>query len=433
MPAHHTKAAIVSVGDELTLGQTLDTNSKWLSEMLAAAGIVTVERVTVPDDAPAQAAAFRRLGGACDVLVCTGGLGPTADDLTRRALSEAMGDGLVEDSLSLAQIEAYFSGRGREMPALNRVQAMRPSRAASIPNALGTAPGLQGTIETRGRSCDVFCLPGPPGEMRPMFERHVLPRLRPEPGRTVRTRSLHCFGIGESDLATRLGELMDRSRMPLVGTTASGGVVSCRLRYEGSLAPVDAEVLLDQTEAAVRRLAGAYLFSDASPNLAEAVLELLKKRGETLGVVESCTGGLLGAMITEISGSSAVFLGGLVTYANAAKSALADVPEPMLGPAGPGAVSAEVATAMAVGGLARLNIDHCLAITGIAGPDGGTPKKPVGTVFIAAASRARVDCREFRMSGDRASIRDWSAKSALAMLRLDLIGASHLTLLRQVM
>lgn len=430
----HQRAAILAIGDELTLGQTVDTNSAWISDQLTAMGIVPVEHVTVPDSLEALARVLRRLSRDVDLIIATGGLGPTLDDLTRQAVAMACDDSLVEDRLSLIQIETYFAGRGRPMPELNRVQARRPARAIPLTNEVGTAPGLFATILQNSRSCDVFCLPGPPGEMHPMFRRQVLPRLRPAPGRTVRTRVLHCYGIGESHLATLLGPLMARDQNPLVGTTASGGVVSCRIRYDGALPAIEADARLDEIEGRIRRLAGAYLFSDLSPSLAAAVISLLRTRSETLSVVESCTGGLLGTMLTEVPGASSVFVGGLLTYTNEAKATLAGVDASLFEAGAPGAVSREVVSAMARGGLARLGTTHTLAISGIAGPGGGSAPKPVGTVFIARASAGEdhVDCREFRMTGDRAAVRDWAAKSALAMLRLHLIGQSETRLLREV-
>ncbi len=285
--------------------------------------------------------------------------------------------------------------------------------------------------------------------MIPMFEAQVAPRLRPPKDRTVRTRVLHCIGIGESDLATRLGKLMDRAPQEfgvLVGTTASGGIVSVRVRYEGPLPPIEADVQVERILREVRTHAGSYIFGSENDTLAGAVLNLLRERGERLGVVESCTGGLLSSMITEIPGSSVSFVGGLVTYANSLKQSLAGVDAALLGPApeAPGAVSREVAVAMATGGLGRLQVDHCLAITGIAGPGGAVPAqadrpaKPVGTVYIARCSRLfaqgkkSTDVRQFQMKGDRHSIQDWSAKMALAMLRLHLAGEEDQKLLRQV-
>lgn len=441
-PAAHERAAILSVGDELSLGQTTNTNSRWIAERLTGAGILTVEHVTVADDEADLAATLRRLAAKTDLVIVTGGLGPTLDDLTREALARAMDDSLVEDAIALEQVQAWFVSRGRVMPELNRVQALRPARATSLPNLHGTAPGLHGRLDR----CECFCLPGPPREMQPMFHAQVAPRLRPPPGRTIATRVLHTVGIGESDLATRLGPMMKREgdEGVLVGTTASGGIVSVRLRYEGPLAPYDADNLLEKHMREVRVRAGAYVFGTGDDTLPGVIIKLLRDRGERVGAVESCTGGLLSGMLTDVAGSSQVFAGGLITYSNALKQSLAGVDAALFTPEGPGAVSRECALAMATGGLERLNVEHCLAITGIAGPGGAVPAfgtrpgKPVGTVYIARASRqagagrVSTEVRHFTMAGDRASVRDWSAKSALAMLRLHLVGAEELKLLRQV-
>jgi len=424
----HVTAAILSMGDELTLGQRLDTNSKWLATRLLELGITTVEHTTVPDEMNAAVGAFVRLASVADVVISTGGLGPTADDLCRAAVASASEDTLVEDLDALNQISALFATRGRSMPAINRVQALRPTRGACLPNTRGTAPGLAARV----RASEVFCLPGPPGEMTAMFEACVLPRLHPPPGRTVRTRALHCFGIGESDLATRLGPLMDRARNPLVGTTASGGVVSIRVRYEGSGPTAEADDAMDGTLRDARDAAAPYCFGEDDSTLAHAALEELRRRGQTLGTVESCTGGLLGAMLTEIPGCSDTFVGGWVTYSNALKTAMVGVEEATL--AAHGAVSRETALAMARGGLERSRADHALAITGIAGPGGAVPEKPVGTVWIARASRGArpEEARRFAMGGhDRQSVREWSARSAMMMLILHLRGGAPTKLLRQ--
>lgn len=437
----HRTAAIVSMGDELTLGQTLDTNSRWLSQRLVEAGIVPVEHVTTPDDLERTAAAFTRLAGSVDLIVSSGGLGPTADDLTRQALAKAMGDELIEDAAAVAQIEAWFRSRGREMPALNRVQALRPGRGESIENKHGTAPGICGVVGVEGRRCEVFCLPGPPREMQPMFEQFVRARLRPPAGRVVITRVLHTVGIGESDLATRLGGLMARDRNPLVGTTASGGIVSIRIRYEGDAAEkTRAEAAVEQVASEAAELAGPHVFGGGSESLASVVIDRLRRRGERLSVVESCTGGVLGSLLTDVPGSSEVFWGGWITYANQTKREQVGAPAALFaetGPAdAPGAVSREVALAMARGGLERSGTDHCLAVTGIAGPGGGTEAKPVGTVWIARAWRGaegiEAEARRFAMGGDRAAVREWSARWALAMLWLGLEGRGEVKLMREV-
>lgn len=422
----HVRAAILSMGDELTLGQKLDSNSQWLAQQLTARGIVPVEHVTVPDDLDATVATLRRLAGAVDVIVSTGGLGPTADDLVREALARASDDALVEDAGSVGQIEGYFRGRGRSMPALNRVQALRPSRGVSLRNDHGTAPGLSAKIG----ECDVFCTPGPPREMMPMFVASVGPKLRPMTGRIVLTRALHCFGIGESDLATRLGLLMERGRNPLVGTTASGGVVSIRIRYEGESNAAMASAAMEETERAARAAGAPFLFGAEDDSLPSVVLEALKVGGKTLAVVESCTGGMVGEMLTEVAGSSAAFVGGWITYSNELKTSQVGVPAELL--ARFGAVSTEVASAMAVGGVHRSGAEFALAITGIAGPDGGSAAKPVGTVWIALAERVArdsaadgipiADVRQFRMGNDRRSVREWSARAALMMLWMRLQG-----------
>lgn len=423
----HATAALLSMGDELTLGQRLNTNSRWLSERLVDAGITPVEHVTVPDDLDATVGTLQRLAGGVDLVISTGGLGPTADDLCREALARAANDTLVEDAQALAQITAWYGTRGRPMPEVNRVQALRPSRASILPNSRGTAPGLAARIG----GCDVFCLPGPPGEMAAMFDAHVVPRLVPPIGRVVLTRAFHCFGIAESDLAVRLGRLMDRSRRTLVGTTASGGVVSIRIRYEGPAEASERE--MEETSRAALAAAGPHCFGRDGVSLAEAVLSELRGRARTLAVVESCTGGLLGSMLTEVPGSSAVFIGGWVTYANELKVALG-VPRETIG--AHGAVSRQTAEAMARAGLAACSADYALAITGIAGPDGGTPEKPVGTVWISLAARNGEECafesRRFALAGgDRTGVREWAARSAMMMLVLHLRGTSASPLLRQ--
>ena len=438
----HGTAAIVSQGDEIVLGQTLDTNSKWLSDRLMELGILPVEHVSLPDDEAAIAGTFQRLADRVDLVICSGGLGPTADDLTRSALARALGEELIEDQVSLEQIRAWFIARGRSMPELNRVQALRPTSSRSIPNQHGTAPGIAARFVRGGRACDVFCLPGPPRELFPMFERHVAPMVEPPRGVTVRTLVLHTIGLGESDVATLLrasaaGDLMARDRNPLVGTTASGGVVSVRLRYRGPLAPADADEELRRVAGLAKDLIGPYVFAEggtAHEALPTAVVNAMREAGRSLAVVESCTAGLLGSMIGDVAGASDVFLGGLITYADHVKHNAARVPAHLL--TRHGAVSAEVAAAMAQGGLGATSATDCLSITGIAGPGGGSVQKPVGTVWIAHAKQtaagATTAVRRFSMAGDRRSVREWSARSALAMLWLDLRGSPERPLLREV-
>lgn len=441
----HRTAAIISQGDEILLGQTLDTNSRWLSDRLTGLGVAVLEHVSLPDDRAAIASAFRRLALSVDLILCSGGLGPTEDDLTRDALADAVGEPLIVDEASLAQIEAYFAGRGRPMPPINRVQALRPTSGMCLENRHGTAPGLRARLAR----ADIFCLPGPPRELVPMFEGAVLPALNLDHSRAILTRALHTIGLGESDIATLLsstpdGNLMRRDRSPLVGTTASGGIVSVRIRALGTAtnAATNAAAfeLLDTTERHVRSALGSVVFAadGGSPHdaLPAAVLAEMRRRGLTFAVCESCTGGLLGSMVADVPGCSDVYLGGLITYANDAKTALAGVPHDLIRTHG--AVSAPVAEAMARGASDRLGASAALAITGISGPSGSTSDKPVGTVWISLALGIRpsgpttTDTRRFMLSGDRRHIREFAARLALGMLWYHLAGTPTRPLLRQV-
>lgn len=421
-PGAHRSAAILSIGDELILGQALDTNAQWLSARLLDLGVRTVEHRTVADDLPALRAALEELAGRVDLLLTTGGLGPTSDDQTREALAQAAGEQLVEDAPSLEQIARWFRHTGRPMPERNRVQALRPASARCLMNHHGTAPGLAMRLARGGRACDVFCLPGPPHEMRAMFERDAAPRVHAPPGRVVVTRVLHTFGMGESDAAQALGELMARDRNPLVGTTASDGVVSCRIRYEGDAPREEAQRLVDADAERVRTLLGDVVFGEGDDTLASVALDLLRKRGESLATAESCTGGMLGAALTAVPGASDVYAGGWITYANEMKSREVGVDPALIERRG--AVSEPVARAMALGALeAPLGprpVDHAVSITGVAGP-GGRRDKPAGMVWIALAARREreapgVEARLFRFPGDRRTVRVRTTQTALALL-----------------
>ena len=409
------KAAILSIGDELMLGQTRDTNARWLAGRLADRGVPCVQFRVVPDDLAAQAAALRELAAVAQVVIVTGGLGPTDDDLTREALRVAMGDAnpLVLDAPSLEALDRWFTHRGRSMPDINRRQAMRPSGAECLRNDFGTAPGLRGTV---GGST-IVCLPGPPREMEPMFDQFVLPLL---PKQAMTTGVVHAFGQGESFLAERLGDRMHRERNPLVGTTASGSVVSARVRGRDAAA----EPAAMQAElAAIEALWKPFAFGRGTTTLAGALGAALRERGLTMALAESCTGGLAGSLVTAESGSSAWFLGGLMTYANEAKRDLCGVPEALI--AEHGAVSAPVAAALARGVRERLRADWAASITGVAGPNGGSDAKPVGTVYIGVSGPGFESVRRFKYPGERAIVRDRAAKTALVLLRLAVAEREH--------
>ena len=415
------RAAILSIGDELTLGQCVDTNSAWLAERLLARSIETVEHRTVPDDRDAIAAAVVRLVERCDLLVITGGLGPTDDDLTRQALGDVLtpGKDLVVDAAAEAEIRTWFSGRGRHMPPSNLIQARRPETMRMLPNRHGTAPGMAGTHG----NCAIYVLPGPPREMRPMFERCVVADLpNPAARRCVLTETVHLYGLGESRAAELLGELTARDREPTIGTTASDAIISARIRAVGDADT--ARTALDDSAAIIEEIWRPYCFGRGGHSLAEAAGALLRAQGRTLVTAESCTGGWLGKLIVDVAGSSDYFRGGWITYANEMKQSCLDVPESLL--IEHGAVSEPVARAMAAGALRHGGADFSLAISGVAGPGGGGPDKPAGLVYVALGRRATdaagVIVRRFHFRGDRSVVRDRAAKSALQMLRFALLG-----------
>jgi len=413
----HRTANILAIGDELILGQRTDTNSARIAAALSERGVRVLQHATEDDDRQRLALAITRLTADADLLVITGGLGPTADDLTRQALADAAGEDLVTDDIALSDLRAFYAARNRPMPETNTVQALRPESGECLRNPNGTAPGLF----IRFNECDVLALPGPPSEMLPILHRELETRLRSDA--VIATRQLQTFGLGESNVAELLGDLMDRDRDPLVGTTASGGIVSVRLRCEREATQDAAARALDNTERLVRDRLGPIVFHTGPEDdaLARTVLAELESRDQSLATVESCTAGGLGARITEVPGASAAFVGGLITYSNNLKTKLAHVPGATLD--AHGAVSREVAGAMAEGGREQLGSTHALAVTGIAGPDGGSPDKPVGTVWIALASEGQAtDARCFRITGSREQVRARTAIVALGMLRLRLAG-----------
>ena len=414
-------AILLSIGDELTLGQTVDTNAAWLAGRLSSLGISCTEHRTVADDLDRIAETIQHCAERVELLLITGGLGPTDDDLTRPALAKAMGVDLVEDPESISHIAAYFQGRGREMPERNRIQATHPQTSTMIENTAGTAPGIHATLG----SCEVFVTPGVPREMRAMYERDIEPAIKGMAGnsRTILTAKLNSFGTGESDIAEKLADLCDRNRNPLVGTTVANGYVSVRIRSEHE-DNAQAQTILDDTLERVRAKVGPLAFGMDDSQLQQAVIALLIEQRKTVATAESCTGGLIAQMLTDVPGSSAAVIGGWVTYANEMKSEQVGVPMALIEQHG--AVSREVVEAMASGALERSGADYALSTSGIAGPGGGTEDKPVGTVWIGLAWRegdtTHVGARLAQLVGDRETIRDRSAKCALQLLRLQLMG-----------
>lgn len=417
-------AIILSIGDELVLGQTIDTNSGFLSAKLASRGIGTLYHQAVADDQRAITRAIDQAAKLAPLVIVSGGLGPTDDDLTRQALADAMGVGLVLHEPSVEVIRQMMEKRGRKMAERNRIQAMHPAGTEVIPNDCGTAPGIKAKLH----GATIYVTPGVPREMYVMFDRSIVPELDQfgADRQAILTLKINTFGLGESMVADRLGELMDRTRNPVVGTTVSDGIVAVRIRSEFPTA-VEAQQQLDDTIRLVEERLGAVVFGRESQTLQESVVSLLKAGSKTVAVAESCTGGLLGAMITEVPGSSSVFVGGWITYANEMKRSMLGVSPEVLNIHG--AVSEQTARVMAQGAMANAGADFAIAITGIAGPDGGTADKPVGTVWIALAQRGGDPlAQRFLFGNDRPTNRDRAAKTALQLLRLRLLGESDETL-----
>ena len=406
---------LLTIGDELLLGFTVDTNAAYLARTLAGIGVEIVHRTTVGDDADKIAAAVSEAIERTGAVITTGGLGPTADDRTRPVIAKLFGRELVRDDAIVAQIEARFwRMTSAKMPETNIVQAMVPAGARVLENHHGTAPGLW-IEDAEGRW--VAMLPGVPREMRELTNDSILPILRERIGAApiaIVSRTIRTTGIGESALAERLGELgKSVEGMPLAFLPGWAGV-DLRLTSR-TLAPDAAKVALDAAARILRDVAGPVVYGEESLDLAELVLDLCRDRGYTIAVGESCTGGLLGARLTAIPGSSDVVHGGIIAYDNGAKTKLLGVSDVTLSEHG--AVSEEVARAMAEGCARALGTQIGIGITGIAGPDGGTPEKPVGTVWIAVAGLGETRSLGRQYVGDREEIRLRATQASLDQVR----------------
>ena len=417
---------ICTIGDELLLGYTIDTNGAHLARELAALGVSVVRRTTVGDGADEIATAVRDALDRTGAVITTGGLGPTADDLTKPAIAELFGRGMRMDEEYLAALEQRWLARvGRAMPASNRQQAMLPEGARTLVNRHGTAPGVW--LED-GRGRWVAMLPGVPREMRGMLADELLPLLRERRRAAapdadppvVRARTLRTTSVAESALADRLGDLA--RGVDGLSLAYLPGREGTDLRLVARDRPAaDADAALAAAAARVRERVGEFVYGDDDTDLAAVVLDACRRRGLTIAVGESCTGGLLGARLTSVPGSSDVVLGGVIAYSNAVKTAELGVPEAMI--AEHGAVSEPVARQMAAGARARLGAAVGVGITGVAGPGGGTPEKPVGTVWVAVD----VDGAEPRavrnpFVGDRDEIRFRAAQFALDLVRRAVLG-----------
>lgn len=403
-------AAIVAVGTELLAPHRTDRNTPLLKERLSELGVPVVFSAVVPDEHAPMEETLRSVLARCRFVFVCGGLGPTTDDLTREAAASVLGVPLLEDAPSLAAIEARFRSRGMEMPEVNRRQALIPSGAEALPNPTGTAPGV---LARTGRAACLVLLPGPPSELTSMFDAVVRPRLEHEtaslPGRVQAVVGV--CGLPESVLQERIADLTPPREAPEhLAILASGGQLELRVSGPAGRAG-EVEGLAERIAA---RLGAAVYTRTSGERLEHAVGRLLGRRGERAAFAESLTGGLITERITRVPGSSGWFGLGVVAYANAAKRDVLAVPDAAL--AAHGAVSEPVAVAMADGVRRRAGSTWGVAATGIAGPGGGSPEKPVGLVWIAVSgpvSRAE----SFRLPGDRALVRQLTATAALEMLR----------------
>jgi nicotinamide-nucleotide amidase len=409
------KTEIISIGSELTSGQNLDTNSQWLSRRLAEIGVPVGWHTTVADDLDANVQAFRIASERAALVLVSGGLGPTQDDLTREAVAQAAGVGLTFDDTSFAQIQEMFARRQRTMPERNRVQAMFPVGAEPIANTCGTAPGFWMKIGNA-----LFAtMPGVPSEMYVMFEHSIRPRLLQMgfSGGVLVQRKINCFGAGESAVEEKLLDLTKRGHEPEVGITVSDATISERILVRAATAAA-AHVIIAQVECTIRERLGELVFGVEDEELQDAVAKLLAERRKTLATAESVTGGMVAERLVQVPGISAWFRGGIVAYDNQLKTELLGVPEAII--AEHGAVSGPVAEAMAVGARHRLKADIAVSTTGIAGPAGGTPEKPVGLVWVGLAWEGGSSVISYSWAGTRAEVRSRTAKLALNRVRLHL-------------
>lgn len=413
-------AELISVGTELLLGNIVNTNARYLAEQCALLGLSLYYQEVVGDNHDRLAETVRTALGRSDVVILTGGLGPTEDDLTKEVCAEVMGMELVEDIHTRRRIEAYFrESAAKKIAPSNWKQAMVPEGAMVLDNDNGTAPGL--ILEKDGKAA--VLLPGPPIELIPLFRDQVVPYLQKRQPEVIRSQMVKICGVGESLAEERLLDLIDSQTNPTIATYAKTGEVHLRVTARAATEE-EAKKLLKPVVKEIRNRFGDNVYSTREDETLEmAVVRLLTKYELTLTTAESCTGGLLAGRIVNVPGVSEVFKEGFVTYSNKAKRKYLDVSKSTLKKYG--AVSEETAREMAAGGVFASDADICVAVTGIAGPDGGTEEKPVGLVYIAIYMKEKITVREYHFRGNRERIREQAVVRALDLVRRTILENSH--------
>lgn len=429
---------LINTGSELLLGRTLNTHQQWLCRRLSDHGYLVARQVCVPDTGPDIQQAVRESLARAELILVTGGLGPTSDDLTRELIADLLHKPLRQDPAIVAELREFFAKRNRPMPEANLVQAMVPAGAIVLPNPNGTAPGLAIQIEDGGWKMEdgagsappssilhpqssrwLIMLPGPPRELHPMFTNHVLPLLQREmPAETFICRTLRTTGLGESALqetiAPPLAKLTTAGLQ--LGYCARPGEVDVRLAACGP----DAESLVGDAMSIVRELLGKQIYAQDDDELETVIVRELTARKQTLALAESCTGGCMADRITNVPGASAILIAGLVPYANQAKTKFVGVQADTL--AAYGAVSEPVCREMAEGVRRETGADFAIAVTGIAGPTGGSPEKPIGTVFIGVSSASGTVVLKNLNRYEREAFKQVTAQQALELLRRKIVG-----------
>lgn len=407
---------LISVGTEILLGNIVNTNSAYLSEMCARLGLSLYYQTVVGDNEGRMEQVIRTALDRSDIVILTGGLGPTEDDLTKEVTSRVLDMELVDDAHTRRRITEYMESYAannpeRKITKNNWKQAMVPKGAIVLDNANGTAPGL--ILEKNGKTA--ILLPGPPNEMKPMFEEQVYPYLRKKQPEVFYSQMVKICNIGESQVAAEIQDLIEGQSNPTIAPYAKTGEVHLRITAKAK-DEKEGKKLVKPLVRELRIRFGKNVYAvDERKTLEEAVVELLKVHELKLSLVESCTGGALAARIVNVPGASEVFGTGFVTYSNKAKRKLVQVKKLTLKTVG--AVSEKCAREMAKGGCSASGADVCVSVTGIAGPDGGTKEKPVGTVFMGCCCQGNITVREFHFNGNRSKIREQSVVHALAFLR----------------